>query len=253
MGKRISNKSAGFSLVEALVVTGLVSVLALGLSQLMSGSSISSKNVQESVDFSNLNAAILTVTANVNACNAAFAGMSLDPTGAFPQPIPDIKVGALDIAKVSASTNGLQITKLQFQKGSTLSVSGTVEEYLADIHLETKKNIFGTKSAQLLSRDFIVALEIDTTTKKIIQCGGGWPPGKYCIIGAQNQNCPTGFTLTNPVINPTHSWGHPYEESMIMGDLGSTRSTVVTGLTTSRFTTTMVGGASVQVWWWCCK
>lgn len=76
----------------------------------------------------------------------------------------------------------------------------------------------------------------------------GWPAGKYCIIQAQNQGCPAGFTDTSPAYNVAAGW-----EFII----GSGAQTNIIGSRTGTFYfdggDLKFGNVQGQVWAFCCK
>lgn len=80
--------------------------------------------------------------------------------------------------------------------------------------------------------------------------GGAWPEGHYCIIQAQNQPCPTGFTTTRPGYNTNSGWefilgaGRPLQPNQIQSTTG-----------TYRVDGGDYGYANIQgqVWAFCCK
>ena len=79
---------------------------------------------------------------------------------------------------------------------------------------------------------------------------GGWPAGSYCIIEAQNQQCPAGFTITSPSYNQGAGWefvlgaGLPLQPGPIQSSNG------VHNVDGGDAKFALIGG---QVWAFCCK
>jgi hypothetical protein len=80
-------------------------------------------------------------------------------------------------------------------------------------------------------------------------CGlGTWPNGPYCIIQAQNQACPTGFTAQDPSNSNVPGNGLVGESFLVRGDSSSHISVANTPW---QMNTSFNG--PVITWAWCCK
>ena len=107
----------------------------------------------------------------------------------------------------------------------------------------TKKYVFIILGILLILTASVVVYAYGTSNPAVFGHSGGeieWPTGNYCIIQAQNQICPSGFTATTP------SGG-------TASDAGVVRSAPSSVTATDSFYGTAGAVYSIKAWAWCCK
>ncbi len=198
----------GFSLVQVLVAAGLLGVLALGFSQLLSGAMKGQKHVQNAVDFDILKTALNQVF-STKACNGALytgatntifvfpPGMAPDDDLANPTSFPDgipvdeVKHGASRVAKRDDTlSGGLKITSLALTSAiydGDQSVDGVnYKAFAARFQIKATKlgsSIGSTELEHTLS----VRLLANAADGKVEKCGNAeasGPPAGMVDAGA---------------------------------------------------------------------
>lgn len=164
-----SLNQSGVSLVELLVVVGIMAVIGAGLAIMMMNANKEARSVNAKTDFSTLVSDLQAVFNNSGNCLAAFGGSGATTLGpAFPQPVT-LPIGGNPITVGNYGTT-LKITKFEF---ISQTATGAVRQFVAPIYLEADRSI-GTQTAvggNILTHTFNVIVTLDAANK-IIGCSG---------------------------------------------------------------------------------
>lgn len=133
----------GMSLLEVMIAAGVLSGLLLAVSQLMTFSSKSMKNINLGTDWTNMVHSIQQVLNSEDACKATFAGTNFIP-GPGVVAVSEIKVGTMVLAKTGFPPKGLKVTGITITDTGKAPVDMTygatpVKRYFALLNLDAEK------------------------------------------------------------------------------------------------------------------
>ncbi len=209
-------RSRGFSIIQVLVATAIMGILAVAFTQFISGSMKAQKNVQNSVDFDILKNSINMVLNSQN-CQSPIqdsAGKAVklilsgspNANGSFlasPVAVERVTHGGNSLVAADQDLGaGLKVTKLEVSSAvpdgpnenyMVGSVSTPFKPYLVNLVLEATKPE-GSLGRKVLAQVFVVRMlanqssSVADNINRIERCAGGGeevpPPGTVKIDGA---------------------------------------------------------------------
>ena len=139
----------GFTLIETIVALGVLSVVGVIASQLMSNNMLANRSVEVSNRFTSLVASIGLVLNNPVACAQALGGKAFDaaqiplgPTpGHSPISVSPLALAGGPIAVVGQAVDGLKLNRIEFNRIlQDLGVQPSGRQgYLVNLHVEANK------------------------------------------------------------------------------------------------------------------
>lgn len=165
----------GVSIIEALIASGLMITVLLGLSSSMNFSHRASRSIATTTDFNSLVASVQAVLNNSVNCEAALDDHSFHPPTtpgplSTPQSVSPLKTqGGVVIAQLGRYGQSLEITQLAIISSSPLSATN---QHLVVLRLAAKKLVGGgAVGTQNIVHDFPISLAIDPlNSDKIVAC-----------------------------------------------------------------------------------
>jgi type II secretory pathway pseudopilin PulG len=170
----LRNRS-GLTLIEILIVTGLVSMLTYVLTTLMVNSTRQAQSVSAKTEFNDLVNTMQSLFNNSENCKSALSGVKLKKnTADFPQPI-SMKMGGKTLA-ADIQYGALKITKFQFNGSTSLTAAN---QYLVPLYIEVNRGQGGATAVggNVLFNEFELAITVGPsapmdTDAPIIGCAG---------------------------------------------------------------------------------
>lgn len=163
----------GFSLVEIMVVVGILGVISLGVTTFLVNSNKSTQNVAQKGELNSLNNELQGIFNNTQSCISALANqpaiapaMLVTLPKTFAPAIPvSVKLGSINYQAGFKYGNSLQIETLNFTGVDTASAG----QYLFQLEMKVKR--LGATGASLPARVFNLVLRLDALGK-IVGCSG---------------------------------------------------------------------------------
>jgi type II secretory pathway pseudopilin PulG len=177
----IVQRKKGFSLIQVIVVAGLMGFLALVFAKMATNSKRAQTGVQNSLDFDVMRSSVQQVISNPGLCADAFfaangtARARLNPASPPPnnQQLHSIKIGSAStgyqtiVAKNQKMGGGLVIEKLEFQNVTTSAPNN----YQAFLYIEGKRVSGGLGGEVISNRANRPLLSITTNaSNQIVSC-----------------------------------------------------------------------------------
>lgn len=205
----IKSSKSGFSLVELMIVAGLVGGLALVVMQVLKSSSKGQVDVQNFADYSSLRNEANFLISSPNSCKASLGGMTFKGSTIKNTPVTGVELwssnqaGARSTKKFygSAKFGKLEIESISLlmpdYTAGTNWVEGIDQTFTAELKISGKKSSMGsTKSFNDITKPIHVTFDTDSSgVSKIKDCTTGSTStsgaGSFNIWGAST--CPAAF------------------------------------------------------------
>lgn len=210
--KFIKNKISGFSLMETMIASAILMIMALAFSTMMSDFSKQQRSVAVAGEANELFNKIGVALQNPLLCSASFVGQSINTAISSEQNLTHITFAASGstlttpiagnvIAQVGLKDGNVKVTNLTFKITSALSAS----EYFADVIVSVDKSIGGSASpvgGSKSVRTFPVSLNVDTATNTVKNCivNGGGGGGSLTFYRITAKGC-GGHPTNGPISN----------------------------------------------------
>jgi len=208
----MKNKIRGFSLMETMIASAILMIMALAFSTMMSDFSKQQRSVAVAGEANELFNKIGVALQNPLLCSASFVGQSINTAISSEQNLTHITFAASGstlttpiagnvIAQVGLKDGNVKVTNLTFKITSALSAS----EYFADVIVSVEKSIGGSASpvgGSKSVRTFPVSLNVDTATNTVKNCivNGGGGGGSLTFYRITAKGC-GGHPTNGPISN----------------------------------------------------
>jgi len=181
--KFIKNKISGFSLMETMIASAILMIMALAFSTMMSDFSKQQRSVAVSGEANELFNLIGVALQNQLMCSSSFVGQPIDVTNSGYQALVHVTQAgtgstvASPIPGTVIAAPGLVSGNLKVV-GASFTITGTISpsDYLAEVAITIQKKIGGSSGpvgGSLTLRKFPVTLNVDTVAKIVKNCQVG--------------------------------------------------------------------------------
>ncbi|GIL17088.1 MAG: hypothetical protein BroJett040_08390 [Oligoflexia bacterium] len=161
---------SGFSLIEVMIVIGIVAIIGAGLTTMLVNANKSAMRTERTGDFNSMVNTLQGVFNNTSSCITSFGGsgaatLSPSVSESSPQPVT-LNIGGTTIQAGAKYGNALNITKFEFT-GKT--PAGGTDQWVVPLKLSVDR-IIGNEAAPI-GHTFNLILTVDSSNK-IVGCSG---------------------------------------------------------------------------------
>jgi hypothetical protein len=168
----VERLSAGFTVVEILMASLLLIGLILAMTQSMLVGVRSNRSIVLDAEFNGLANTVALVLGRPEVCNTSnLFGLAF--SGKVPVDLPYLRLGTSPVLQVGRLQPGFELESIKLDKTLASTVlSGTQTEWLVNLRIQARKTDPQMPGRKVLTRDFRVAMLVDTVTNSVVKCGG---------------------------------------------------------------------------------